>query len=66
MSGQLPRKSSLRDEKLGNSPSMQKMPKKMSMFDERGVLIAHPPEDRQRRVSVLRPLRRNSEVSAKY
>ena len=66
MSGQLPRKSSLREENSRNSPTMQNMPRKVSLFDERGELIARLPEDRPRRPSLLRPLRRNSEVSAKY
>jgi len=66
MSGQLPRKSSLREEKSRDSPTMHNMPRKTSLFDERGLLIAYPPEDRPRRPSLLRPLRRNSEVSAKY
>lgn len=41
---------------------MHNVPRKMSMFDERGMLITQPPEDRPRRLSLLRPLRRNSEV----
>jgi hypothetical protein len=38
------------------------MPRKLSMFDERGM---NSSEDRPRRLSILRPLRRNSEVRAK-
>lgn len=65
MSGQKPRKSSLRDEKPKNSSASQNMPRNMSMFDERGMKNSYPSDDRPRRLSFLRPLRRNSEVSSK-
>lgn len=66
MSGQKPRKSSLRDEKPKNSVTSQNLPRNMSMFDERGMKSSYPSDDRPRRLSFLRPLRRNSEVSSKH
>ena len=52
MSGQQPRKSSLKDDKIRKGSFLDDVPRKLSLF----------PEDRPRKASLLAPMRRNSEV----